>query len=140
MALEQPNVSRANGHLKAMGVRPLPRNLFESAIELADAYMQLSVPGFEFPRVLPPSVRFIGALPIVPNQAPLPPWAPELDGRRKVVLVTQGTVANHDFGLLVAPTLAALANEPDLLVVATMGGRAIEASSQTAATAASTRP
>jgi hypothetical protein len=108
---EEPSVSRANGHLKAMGVGPLPRNLFESAVDLADA--------FEFPRILPPSVRFIGALPIVPNQAPLPPWAPELDGRRKVALVTQGTVANHDFGLLVAPTLAALANEPDLLVVVT---------------------
>jgi MGT family glycosyltransferase len=127
MVLEQPNVSRANGHLKAMGVRLLPRNLFESAIELADAYMQPSVPDFEFPRVLPPSVRFIGALPIVPNQAPLPPWAPELEGRRKVVLVSQGTVANHDFSLLVAPTLAALANEPDLLVVVTTGGRPVEA-------------
>jgi UDP:flavonoid glycosyltransferase YjiC (YdhE family) len=110
-----------------MGVRPLPRNLFESAIELADACMQLSVPGFEFPRVLPPSVRFIGALPIVPNQAPLPPWAPELEGRRKVVLVTQGRVANHDFGLLVAPTLAALADESDLFVVVTTGGRPVEA-------------
>lgn len=127
IALEQPNVTRANRHLKAMGVRPLPRNLFESAIELADACMQLSVPGFEFPRVLPPSVRFIGALPIVPNQAPLPPWAPELEGRRKVVLVTQGTVANHDFGLLVAPTLAALADESDLFVVVTTGGRPVEA-------------
>jgi UDP:flavonoid glycosyltransferase YjiC (YdhE family) len=127
MALEQPNLSRANGHLKAMGVRPLSRNLFESAIELADTYVQLSVPSFEFPRVLPHSVRFIGALPIVPNQAPLPTWAPELDGRRKVVLVSQGTVANHDFGLLVAPTLAALADEPDLLVVVTAGGRPVEA-------------
>ena len=127
MVLEQPNVSRANGHLEAMGVRPLPRNLFESAIELADACMQPSVPGFEFPRVLPPSVRFIGALPIVPNQAPLPPWAPELKGQRKVVLVSQGTVANHDFSLLVAPTLAALANEPNLLVVVTTGGRPVEA-------------
>jgi hypothetical protein len=39
VTLEQPNVSRANGHLKAMGARPLPRNLFESAIELADAYL-----------------------------------------------------------------------------------------------------
>ena len=29
--------------------------------------------------------------------------------KRKVVLVTQGTLANHNFGLLVAPTLAALA-------------------------------
>jgi UDP:flavonoid glycosyltransferase YjiC (YdhE family) len=72
-------------------------------------------------------VRFIGALPIVPNQAPLPPWAPELEGRRKMVLVSQGTVANHDFGLLVAPTLSALSNESDLLVVVTTGGRPVEA-------------
>jgi len=44
------------------------------------------------------------------------------------VLVTQGTVANHNFGLLIAPTLAALAkNEPDVLVVVTAGGRPVEA-------------
>jgi UDP:flavonoid glycosyltransferase YjiC (YdhE family) len=61
------------------------------------------------------------------NQAPLPSWAHELDGSRKVVLVTQGTVANHNFDLLVAPTLQALAKEPDLLVVATAGGRPIDA-------------
>jgi UDP:flavonoid glycosyltransferase YjiC (YdhE family) len=127
MALERPNLSRATGHLKAMGVRPLPRKVFESPVELADTYVQLSVPGFEFPRALPPSVRFIGALPILPNQAPLPPWAHELDGRRKVVLVSQGTVANHDFGLLIAPTLTALADEPDLLVVVTTGGPPVEA-------------
>jgi len=30
-------------------------------------------------------------------------------------------LANHNFGLLIGPTLAALANEPDLLVVATAG-------------------
>jgi UDP:flavonoid glycosyltransferase YjiC (YdhE family) len=96
-------------------------------VELADEYMQLTVPSFEFPRDIPSSVHFVGALPFIPNQAPLPPWAHELDGSRKVVLVTQGTVANHDFGLLVAPTLAALANESDLLVVATAGGRPIDA-------------
>lgn len=39
------------------------------------------------------------------------------------MLVTQGTVSNHDFSQLIAPTLAALADEPDLLVVATAGGR-----------------
>jgi UDP:flavonoid glycosyltransferase YjiC (YdhE family) len=101
--------------------------LYDSVVELADAYLQLTVPSFEFPRDIPPSVHFIGALPIIPNQAPLPSWAHELDGSRKVVLVTQGTVANHDFGLLIAPTLAALANEPDLLVVVTAGGRPIDA-------------
>src|SRR5260221_10704244 len=125
--VEQPNARRLNRFLKGLGVRPLPMTLFDSVVGLADAYMQLSVPSFEFPRDIPPSVQFVGALPIIPNQAPLPPWAQELDGSRKVVLVTQGTFANHDFGLLVAPTLAALADEPDLLVVATAGGRPIDA-------------
>jgi UDP:flavonoid glycosyltransferase YjiC (YdhE family) len=72
-------------------------------------------------------VHFVGTPPIIPRQAPLPPWAQELDGSRKVVMVTQGTVANHDLGLLIAPTLTALANEPDVLVVATTGGRPVEA-------------
>src|SRR5215475_3071159 len=89
--------------------------------------MQLSVPSFEFPRQIPASVHFVGTPPIILDQVPLPPWAHELDGSRKVVLVTQGTVANHNFELLVAPTLAALANEPDVLVVATAGGRPVEA-------------
>jgi UDP:flavonoid glycosyltransferase YjiC (YdhE family) len=49
-----------------------------------------------------------------------------LDGSRKVVLVTQGTLSNHDFGQLIAPTLAALADEPDVLVVVTTGGRSLD--------------
>ncbi len=43
------------------------------------------------------------------------------------MLVTQGTVNNFDFGQLVAPTLAALANEPDVLVIVTGGGRPVDA-------------
>jgi UDP:flavonoid glycosyltransferase YjiC (YdhE family) len=105
----------------------LSLTLFDSVVDLADAYMQLTVPSFEFPRDIPRSVNFVGTPPIIPNQVPLPPWAKDLDGSRKVVLVTQGTVANHDFGLLVGPTLEALANEPDVLVVATAGGRPIDA-------------
>jgi UDP:flavonoid glycosyltransferase YjiC (YdhE family) len=101
--------------------------LFDSVVELADAYLQLTVPSFEFPRDIPPSVHFVGTPPIIPNQVPLPSWADDLDGSRKVVLVTQGTVANHNFGLLIGPTLAGLAHEPDLLVVATAGGRPIDA-------------
>ena len=125
--VNQPLARRLNRFLEDLGVGPLSMALFDSVVELADAYLQLTVPSFEFPRDVPPSVHFIGALPIIPNQAPLPSWAHELDGWRKVVLVTQGTVANHDFGLLIAPTLAALANEPNLLVVVTAGGRPIDA-------------
>jgi MGT family glycosyltransferase len=123
----QPVADRLNRSLQTVGVGPLSMTLFDSVVDLADAYLQLTVPSFEFPRDIPPSVHFIGTPPIIPNQAPLPPWAHELDGSRKVVLVTQGTVANHNFGLLIGPTLAALANEPDLLVVATAGGRPIDA-------------
>jgi UDP:flavonoid glycosyltransferase YjiC (YdhE family) len=115
-----------NRYLKSLGAAPLPTPLFDSVVELADAYMQLSVPSFEFPRDIPRSVRFVGAIPIIPNQAPLPSWAPQLDGSRKVVLVTQGTVANHDFNLLVGPALRALENEQDLLVVVTAGGRPVK--------------
>jgi UDP:flavonoid glycosyltransferase YjiC (YdhE family) len=123
--VHQPLAHRLNQSFAQMGVGPLVTSPFEAMVRLADAYLQLSVPSFEYPRSLPSSVKFVGALPIIPNQAPIPPWAGDLDGKRKVVLVTQGTVANHDFNLLITPTLAALADEPDLLVVVTAGGRAI---------------
>jgi UDP:flavonoid glycosyltransferase YjiC (YdhE family) len=109
-----------------LNVMPLAMDLHEAAVALPDAYLQLSVPSFEFPRrSLPPTVHFVGALPIIPNQAPLPLWANDLQGARRVVLVTQGTFSNHDFGQVIVPTLAALANEPDVLVVVTTGGRPI---------------
>jgi UDP:flavonoid glycosyltransferase YjiC (YdhE family) len=111
-----------------MGIAPLAMDAHEAAVVLPDTYLQLTVPSFEFPRQnLPDTVRFVGTLPITPKQAPIPSWAHELDGSRKVVLVSQGTVSNHDFGQLVIPTMAALANEPNLLVVVTTGGRPVEA-------------
>jgi len=125
--IDQPLALRINRILKAYGVGPLSTTLFNSVVEVADAYMQLTVPSFEFPRDMPSTVNFIGTPPIIPNQVPLPPWAHDLDGSRKVVLVTQGTVANHDFSLLLEPTLQALADEGDVLVVATTGGRPVEA-------------
>jgi UDP:flavonoid glycosyltransferase YjiC (YdhE family) len=126
--VDQPHARRLNPILKELGVGPLSTPPLDAVVELADAYLQLTVPNFEFPRSkLPPSLRFIGTPPLIPDQAPLPPWAGDLDLSRKVVLVTQGTVANHNFDLLIGPTLAALANEHDLLVVATAGGRPVEA-------------
>ena len=126
-AVDRPVGLRLNQVLKTLGVGPTPMTLFHSSVGLADVYLQLSVPSFEFPRDIPKSVHFVGTPPIIPGQVPLPPWAHELDGSRKVVLVTQGTVANHNFNLLIGATLAALANEPDVLVVATAGGRPIDA-------------
>src|SRR5258707_15013087 len=113
-----------NSRLAEIGVEPLRKNLYHAMVELPDAYLQLTVPRFELPRrALAPSVHFVGPLPITPNQAPIPPWAQDLDGSRKVVLVTQGTLTNDDFSELVLPTLEALKNEPDIIVVVTTGGR-----------------
>jgi UDP:flavonoid glycosyltransferase YjiC (YdhE family) len=91
-------------------------------------YLQPSVPEFEYPgRDRPATLQFIGALPQPHSGVPLPEWAGELDGSRRVVLVTQGTISNHDFGQLATPAMAALADRPDLLVVVTTGGRPAEA-------------
>jgi MGT family glycosyltransferase len=114
--------------LASAGAPPLPMDILDAVTCLPDAHIQLTVPAFEYPRPdLPDSVRFVGALPITPNQAPLPPWADDLDGSQKVVMVTQGTLSNHDFSQLVEPTLSALADRPELLVVVTTGGRPVDA-------------
>lgn len=93
----------------------------------ADAYVQFTVPEFEYPRSdLPSTVHFAGPLPAVRSDAQLPEWWSDLDGERPIVHVTQGTIANTDFGQLVGPTMAALADS-DVLVVVSTGGRPIEA-------------
>ncbi|SNT54972.1 glycosyltransferase, MGT family [Asanoa hainanensis] len=84
-----------------------------------DHYLQLTVPGFEYPRDdLPPHIRFVGALPPhASGQFDEPSWWPELSTERPVVVVTQGTVARTDLTELVVPTVLALADQ-DVLVVA----------------------
>ncbi|MFK4835940.1 glycosyltransferase [Microbacterium sp. ZW T2_14] len=89
----------------------------------ADALVQFTVPGFEYPRSdLRANVRFAGVLPAPPTTVALPDWWSDLDGSRPVVHVTQGTVANADFGQLVLPTIEGLAAS-DALVVVSTGGR-----------------
>ncbi len=97
----------------------------DAQVLLPDVFAQLTVPSFEYPRIdAPPSLRLIGALPPEPPTAwQRPSWWPELSERR-VVALTQGTVAHHDLTELVQPTLDALADE-DVLVVAGLGGRQV---------------
>ncbi|WP_431074996.1 glycosyltransferase [Microbacterium phyllosphaerae] len=93
----------------------------------ADAYVQFTVPEFEYPRSdLPGTVHFVGPLPAPASDRELPEWWSDLDERRPVVHVTQGTIANADFTQLVLPTISALAESEALVVVAT-GGRPISA-------------
>jgi MGT family glycosyltransferase len=92
----------------------------------ADAVVQFTVPAFEYPRSdAPPTLSFAGPISATGSQAPLPSWWGELDTGRPVVHVTQGTIANKDFGQLVGPTLDALAGD-DVLVVVSTGGRPLD--------------
>jgi MGT family glycosyltransferase len=127
-ALTRPLEDYFNRTLAAMnGLPPLPASLWSSRVLLADAFLQPTVPEFEYDfHPLPPTVRFIGALPPPPSlSSERPDWWGELDGTRRMLLVTQGTSANYDFGQVVEPTIAALADRDDLLVLVTTGGRPV---------------
>ncbi|MFI6078730.1 hypothetical protein ACIA5C_45170 [Actinoplanes sp. NPDC051343] len=73
--------------------------LFDAVLKHSDYYLQLTVPGFEYPRGdLPSHFRFIGPIPPAlgaTNYEPAP-WWPELSQQRPVVVVSQGTFANAD--------------------------------------------
>ena len=92
----------------------------------AEAIAQFTVAEFEYPRSdAPDTLHFVGPISASGSTAPRPDWWGDLDGSKPVVHVTQGTIANKDFGQLVGPTLEALADEDVLVVVAT-GGRPLD--------------
>jgi len=89
----------------------------------SDGVLQMTCPGFEYPRERAP-LHFIGPTTVsAASEHPLPPWWADLDGGRPVVHVTQGTVANDDLSRLVEPAIDALAGEDVLVVATTCGGR-----------------
>lgn len=92
----------------------------------ADAVVQFTVPEFEYPRSdLPSTVHFVGPVSRTrPSDTPLPAWWDDLADGRPIVHVTQGTVANRDFGDLLLPTIRGLAGD-DVWVVASTGGRPV---------------
>ncbi|MEJ7597498.1 MAG: nucleotide disphospho-sugar-binding domain-containing protein [Kofleriaceae bacterium] len=108
----------------AAGLSPTRGTYFE--VISPELYLQPTVRSFEYPRRdLPSQVRFIGPLvPRASSASALPAWWADVAAAHAagtpIVLVTQGTLAT-DPQELIAPTLAALAGEP-LLVIATTPG------------------
>jgi len=115
-----------NDVLKDCGAPRLPCFATDAVITLPDVYFQLGVPALEYDRALPSAIRFVGALPAPAPDRPLPHWWDDLEAARaagrKIVMVTQGTIANADLGQLVLPSLAALARHDDVLLLATTSG------------------
>ncbi|TCZ72995.1 glycosyltransferase [Flaviaesturariibacter aridisoli] len=108
--------------LRAHGIEPVGRNVFDLNTKKATRLLQSGTPGFEFRRSdLGRNIRFVGAL--LPWRKPsgTQAWFDErLNRYEKVVLLTQGTV-EKDITKLLVPALEAF-RDSDCLVLCTTGG------------------
>lgn len=108
--------------LKEAGATDTSLFILDAMCLKPDLFLQLSIPQLEYPRSdAPKTLRFIGALPPGRREAmPLPEWWDEVvRHEKKLVVVTQGTVAN-DPSELILPTITALASRADVTVVTTL--------------------
>ncbi|MFC0680274.1 glycosyltransferase [Lysobacter korlensis] len=121
-----PLQREARSRIEELTGHRMPGSLLESAA-LVDLVAQCTVPEFEYHRSdLPRNVRFVGPVTRVePSSIPLPDWWGDLASAKRVVHVTQGTIANRDFDELVRPTIDGLADD-DVLVVVSTGGRPVD--------------
>jgi UDP:flavonoid glycosyltransferase YjiC (YdhE family) len=116
---------RYNAVLATEGIKPVDlRKWFDISHGCATRYFQSGVPGLDYPRSdLPANVTFVGQL-LPHNKAIGTASAHEQRLRTHpsaVVVVSQGTVDNHDPEKLIVPALEALKDGPHLVVVTTGG-------------------
>jgi UDP:flavonoid glycosyltransferase YjiC (YdhE family) len=95
----------------------------------SDVFLQLCGPSFEYPdSARDPKVKFVGSLPPKPPapNTKLPGWWPDITKAagegKKVVFLAQGSL-QHPPEALLLPTIRALADESDILLVVTIGTR-----------------
>jgi MGT family glycosyltransferase len=122
--LLKPVQATAQRTLAGLDCRLLPCPLLESMSTLPDLYLHPGVEGFQYasPSFASSPIHYIGRLPLPPAPHSFPDWWHDLDETKRLVLVTQGTVANRDLGQLIGPALEGLAEEKDLIVMVTTGG------------------
>ncbi|KAF7554329.1 hypothetical protein G7046_g6850 [Stylonectria norvegica] len=95
---------------------------------IPDITLQMCPQSLEYPRSdMPSHVKFAGCLPpqgVSPDFVYPEWWEETTRGDKKLVTVTQGTVAN-DYADLLIPAIQALGDRPDIFVVAILGHRNI---------------
>jgi len=121
----QPAQQAVNAALASLGYPALPCPVLEAMTALPDLYLHPGIESFEYPDSNS-KVQYIGALPTPAGQPALPEWWQHLDRTKRLVLITQGTIANRDFGQVIAPALVALGGRKDLTLIVTTGGQPVE--------------
>ena len=124
----QPAKAGVDKALAELGRGPLPSSPLESMSVLPDLYLQHGIESFQYSDDSSSSshVHYIGLLPMPSGQPALPAWWHELDRTKRLVLVTQGTIANRNCEQLIGPALTGLAKEEDVIVLVSAGGQPIE--------------
>jgi UDP:flavonoid glycosyltransferase YjiC (YdhE family) len=120
----QPVQQAVNAALASLGYAALPCPILEAMTTLPDLYLHPGIESFEYPDSNS-KVQYIGALPTPAGQPPLPAWWQQLDRTKRLVLITQGTIANRDFGQVIAPALVALGGREDVILIVTTGGQPV---------------
>lgn len=117
-------INRASARARAAIGLPETRDGFERQVWSAQLVLASGVPALDFDLPdRPAHLHWVGRLASAAS-VPHPPWWPDLDGRR-VIVVTQGT-QNVDPDDLLRPALEALADD-DALIVASTGVRGEDA-------------
>jgi UDP:flavonoid glycosyltransferase YjiC (YdhE family) len=113
--------------LKGLGATEIlePQIPFHHWMLMHDLTLQLCPPSLEYDRSdMPSNVKFAGCLTPpkpTPSDFVYPAWWDDVKrGDRRIVAVTQGTIA-RDASSLIAPTIKALSDRDDLLVVVILG-------------------
>src|SRR5450759_5005864 len=103
------------------GLQPIIGSVFDEFYSYHDVLFQNGVPGFEYPRRRNlPKVRFVGLLkPYSTRSAAMPPQLTSIGDERRVVLISQGTIDNHEPSKLIVPALEGLLSSGALLIVGT---------------------
>jgi MGT family glycosyltransferase len=122
----QPTQQAVDAALASLGCPALPCPILEAMTKLPDLYLHPGVESFEYPDPIS-KVQYIGALPTPAGQLKLPEWWQQIDRTKRLVLVTQGTIATRDLGQVIAPVLVALGGREDVAIIVTTGGQPTEA-------------
>ena len=109
-----------------LGLPKAKEPFFDIIARRADIYLQSGTPSIDYPRSdQPGNIHYIGPLIPDPPAGFVPPqWWGEPESGRRVILVTQGTLAT-DPHRIVIPSLRALA-DADVLVIVTTSGQSEE--------------
>lgn len=109
-----------------VGAKVPPMSLFDAPFHLQDRFLQMAPPSSEYPRSdAPDTIRFSGGIPKGAREPMTDPpsfWQEITTnkGDRDVVLVCQGTIALN-YNDLIIPTIKALKDRPNTIVVAVLG-------------------